>query len=324
MRQSKNRIKPLLDGLGWLVITVAILFLAKKCWISRFWFAEWRPDAGLLISMAAATLLYAVFMATQAFAWAKLAQYWQPNAATVFLFRLCARTQIAKYIPGNVFHIAGRWMGARQLGLSHAAIIAATVYELGGLAIVAAFIALPGLPVATSLDLPFNLLVLYLGIAILAAISPFFAIKVTGLLARWQFLKAWPLQTKIAFKRGYVPAHFLFIVFFVATALLFAIWAKAVCPQLSLSQTPLLVSIFAFAWLAGFIMPGASGGIGVREAILSAALEHSAGSAEALIIAFGFRIITIAGDVLLFIGSFLLPKPVPNLSTDNQMNTARG
>ena len=314
MGQTKT--KHFLDALGWLIITIAGVFLAKKCWESRLWFAEWRPNAGLLATMASATLIYAGLIAIQAFAWAKLAQYWQPNAPTLPLFRLCARTQIAKYIPGNVFHIAGRWMGARRLGLPHAAIMAATVYELGGLAIVSAFIALPGLPVATSISFAFNLPVLCAATTVLAVIFPFFVIKATGLLTKRQFFKAWPLQTTIVFKRGYVPAHFLFVVFFVATALLFAIWAKAVCPKSNLNQTPLLVFTFAFAWLAGFIMPGASGGIGVREAILSAALEHSAGPAEALIIAFGFRIITIAGDFLLFFASFLLPKPAPVLSAD--------
>jgi uncharacterized membrane protein YbhN (UPF0104 family) len=83
----------------------------------------------------------------------------------------------------------------------------------------------------------------------------------------------------------------------------------------------LLISVFALAWVVGFITPGAPGGLGVREAlmVLMLAPAYTAASASVLVIA--LRIATTLGDALiLVIGLLLLPgrtglsatKPTPS------------
>ena len=52
----------------------------------------------------------------------------------------------------------------------------------------------------------------------------------------------------------------------------------------------------ALAWLVGFVTPGSSAGIGVREAVLIAALEGSLGAPASGLIALALRLVTIAGD----------------------------
>lgn len=44
-----------------------------------------------------------------------------------------ARSQLGKYLPGNVVHIAGRHLLARELGYSHVALLLSTVFEFAGL-----------------------------------------------------------------------------------------------------------------------------------------------------------------------------------------------
>ena len=57
-----------------------------------------------------------------------------------------------------------------------------------------------------------------------------------------------------------------------------------------------LTGIFALAWVAGFLTPGAPGGLGVREAILVAALDPIYGGAPALAVTVCLRLVTTAGD----------------------------
>jgi hypothetical protein len=59
-----------------------------------------------------------------------------------------------------------------------------------------------------------------------------------------------------------------------------------------------LVPGYALAWLCGYVVPGASAGIGVREAVLLLLLgEDSA----ALFVAVGMRVVTTLGDVFLLL-----------------------
>jgi hypothetical protein len=58
--------------------------------------------------------------------------------------------------------------------------------------------------------------------------------------------------------------------------------------------------------LVGFATPGSSAGIGVREAVLIAALEGSLGAPAGGLIALALRLVTIAGDVIFFILGMML------------------
>jgi hypothetical protein len=67
------------------------------------------------------------------------------------------------------------------------------------------------------------------------------------------------------------------------------------------------ISSFALAWIAGFVTPGASAGLGVREAVLVMALEGTVGAAEAATAALALRLVTTLGDGLFFVIALILP-----------------
>jgi len=80
----------------------------------------------------------------------------------------------------------------------------------------------------------------------------------------------------------------------------------------------LLTGIFAIAWVAGFIMPGAPGGLGVREAILVAILSSFYDSQIVVGIAVSLRVVTILGDGVAFIVGFVAGRKllgIPSQST---------
>jgi hypothetical protein len=66
----------------------------------------------------------------------------------------------------------------------------------------------------------------------------------------------------------------------------------------------LVIPAYAAAWLAGFALPGAPGGLGVREAAFIMLVEPTLGAVPGLEIAMATRVVTTLGDLLFFAASF--------------------
>jgi uncharacterized membrane protein YbhN (UPF0104 family) len=62
----------------------------------------------------------------------------------------------------------------------------------------------------------------------------------------------------------------------------------------------MLLAAGAASWVAGFVVIGAPGGLGVREAAFVALAGGALGESEALLLIGLFRIATFLGDTLLF------------------------
>ena len=72
-----------------------------------------------------------------------------------------------------------------------------------------------------------------------------------------------------------------------------------------------VVSLFTITWLGMFIIPGAPGGIGIREFIVIALLAPIYGPDDPTIGILIFRVITVLGDALLLpIGSIFVPEEI--------------
>lgn len=85
-----------------------------------------------------------------------------------------------------------------------------------------------------------------------------------------------------------------------------------------LEHLVLLIGLFSVAWLAGFVVPGAPGGIGVREALLVASLTPLYGEPAAVALTILSRIAFIVGDGLAFLVGWvayrLYPPPAASQS----------
>jgi uncharacterized membrane protein YbhN (UPF0104 family) len=90
---------------------------------------------------------------------------------------------------------------------------------------------------------------------------------------------------------------------------------------ISAEYWPALIALFAIAWTAGVITPGAPSGIGIREAVLVAGLSPVASPAGAVLIAGLLRLISVVGDVLFFLVgiseySYWHPREAPKAGAD--------
>jgi uncharacterized membrane protein YbhN (UPF0104 family) len=72
-----------------------------------------------------------------------------------------------------------------------------------------------------------------------------------------------------------------------------------------------LCSAYVVAWLIGLVTPGAPAGVGVRELILVFLLQGLVGESELLLTVVLGRVVTVTGDFLFFLVSWLLKQRTP-------------
>ncbi len=170
------------------------------------------------------------------------------------------------------------------MGVSHKALVWASVAEaalvLAAAALVTAVFARPLFATALAeLDAPNWMQV----VVPVAAAVVFIAVSVTLVRSHAEHQGIIPLL------KGSAAACLLYALFFLANGILLA-WLVMMLPTTAPLQQPPweLAGIVALAWFAGFIVPGAPAGIGIREFVLTLGLEHAglAGSAVSLAIAY--------------------------------------
>lgn len=181
------------------------------------------------------------------------------SASGLWSMQIYLKTNIAKYLPGNVWHLYGRVVAAKQAGFPTSAATLSVLLEPLLMAAAALLLAL------MSAQKNWGLQVLAL-IAVLAAIHP----KVLNPLL--QLASRFKGQTTAA-----QPSHELRIQSYPWQPLLgelgfvllrgigFLAALQALQP-IAPSQIPATLSGFSIAWVLGLVIPGAPGGIGVFEA----------------------------------------------------------
>ena len=244
-------------------------------------------------------VLYGMLIILIAVAWGSFLRALGVVASWPEIIVVYGRTNLAKYLPGNVFHFAGRQLVGRDHGWSEFAIFSSTVFEISLVVLAAtlvttilfAIVPLEHIPIAGTISM--------VSVAVLAG----FVIGALVLIFGRRFLpfRATVERIMALVRSPAVPISLLlYLVFFCAmggitVAMLYGLngrWACSLFQQFTVTYTA--------AWLIGYISPGAPGGIGVREAALVALLGPSLGEGTAVSVACGLRCVTILGDLLLF------------------------
>jgi glycosyltransferase 2 family protein len=235
-------------------------------------------------------------------AWRQILAAGGPPGPPAGYHAIYGRSQIAKYLPGNCFHFVGRQVLGRALGHSQAALALASLIETALLVALATALALPLAQARIgvwALALPAGAL-LFLALALAAP----------GLLGA----RFWPTadagRSRGPAAGAMVRAAMLQGSFFtVAGGVLWAL-AAALAGAGSQALGPLTsLSTLALAWVAGFVVPGASAGIGVREAVLILALNGALGAEASTAVALMLRVVTTIGDAVWFGLALALPLP---------------
>ncbi|MEM7763504.1 MAG: hypothetical protein AAF290_05445 [Pseudomonadota bacterium] len=257
-----------LSWLGFVLALVSMVFVARQLFALRADLSVLLGNPRLLIVIAACALTYAVSLNLLGYGWAGLILKTRNNALDrQTLMGVFAATSLAKYLPGNVMHYAGRQWLASRYGATQARIAAASVGEV--IATLAA-----GLSAAGGLWL--------------WHIAPLPA----GIIAAVIFVIC------LRFVRHPLIAMFTCaLVFFVGNILM--LLAMTLVVSANDDAFAMLACAYLLGWAAGNIVPGAPGGLGIRESAFIAVGTQLAIASPALIatLAVAMRLVSIAGDV---------------------------
>ncbi|CAA6819886.1 MAG: Putative transmembrane protein HieC [uncultured Sulfurovum sp.] len=202
------------------------------------------------------------------------------------------KTEVAKYLPGNIFHFLGRQALASKVGITQSQMAKSSL--LFTLLLLSATILASTLFTLFVTEIPTVIMILM----ILASLVTFI-----GLIFIY---KSFPLMQKIKMN----------ILLTLSISLQGIMLGMIVISQLeepTLQLFLLVASIYIVSWLIGFVTPGASGGLGVREGSFIAMMNYLEVNIATDIIIFSVllvRLINIFTDILTYLSTFLLSSKI--------------
>lgn len=263
--------------LRWVILGGTLFFLAKALK------DNWQEVTTIHIDAVGwAILLIATGITLLAHTWAGWVWSWvlkelnQPVNSSEFI-QVYLKTNIAKYIPGNIWHYYGRIVAAKNANVSTGAATLSVLLEPLLMAAAALIIVLVGSQFMAEKTTIILLIVQLLGLlGVLCVLHPKFLNRATRLLGRIKAKKStndtpqavplsleqYPLRPLLG-ELGFLGLR--------STGFMLTLFALS---PLNLSQIPLLLGAFSFAWLLGLVVPGAPGGLGVFEATAIALLQQ--------------------------------------------------
>lgn len=287
MNRSLRRLLHLSGGLlgllGVFFVAERLVRYADQIDFGRFGPADWSILALFAVAYGSANVFLAL-------AWRRLLAFFDLHVQPAWAVRAYGLSQVAKYVPGNIFHLAGRQAIGMAAGLPAWPLGKSAVWELGLISACGAFFAAltipmlwPACPAVASLGI-FALLTA----AFVAGLRWFVSTDVSRA-ALWQM--AFLTVSAIVF------AGMVFVVEDVADPLLLL---------------PRIGGAYIIAWLAGLITPGAPAGVGIREVALIYFLGETL-SLDALLMAVVLgRVVTVLGDLFFFAASAAANRPGPH------------
>ncbi|MDF2617672.1 MAG: hypothetical protein K0S00_331 [Xanthobacteraceae bacterium] len=246
--------------------------------IARILPVQWIALGGLAVFYGAASVLLAL-------AWRRLLAFCGVATSIRWTVGAYGSSQLAKYIPGNIFQFAGRQAIGMAAGYRGWALARSTLWELGLISWTAGVFALLAVHLAVG-EIPI--------VATLLA----FALALAGSMA----LVARLFSPHVAVAMG-EQALFLSCSGAVFVGCLLISMPEASTP---FDLLPAVAGAFVIAWLVGMATPGSPAGLGVRELVLLFLLTGIGCEPDVLLAIVLGRIVNVAGDALFFaLGVFL-------------------
>ena len=212
--------------------------------------------------------------------------------------KVYVKANIGKYMPGNVMHYVERNLFAKNLGVTQKNAAFCSVLEIGGLIIVA-LVSTVCFSYTQILEIMQYLFgqkyqyVIGLGMVLLLV----FVGGVSWILIK-KFGKDFP---KIQFLKTLILNLAQYFIVLVALGTILIGLCLSVNYNLNARNTGIILASYIASWVLGFIIPGAPGGIGVRELVLTVLAGNVIGKEYILSLTLIHRGITIVGDFLAYL-----------------------
>lgn len=256
---------------GNLLMIAALVFLIKKITGMDADFTQFGSP-NVITALAASFIVQTAVIVMGTFPWLMFTQALSgakiPFSAAMPVY---TKSNVFKYVPGNVFQYIGRNQLAADMNISHVDVACATIFDVLFCVLSTGIISvvLLGGEIAGLLGKYGKNLLIIAAAAVLILTAGIvvvrlkFSRQVGGYLARYRKAFEPGNRNKFIYGASYYLLQNLVsaISYFVSLALVFG----------GTVDFPKLISLtgaFMFAWIIGFVTPGAPGGIGIRESVM--------------------------------------------------------
>ena len=208
--------------------------------------------------------------------------------------RIYARSQLARYLPGSLWNYIGRTMLCAREGIDRSAAVGSMVLENAAMVVSALLVFAATLPLwPTTLDRALQPMLIVGAVVMLLLFHPAVFARIVRLAAR---VTLSPVPTVDLSMRRLWAVGASYIAAWCVLGAGFWAFAASVHP-LPLSSLPVLVGGGALAWTVGFLALVPCG-LGVREAMAVAVLAMLVPAPVAAVIAVGFRLVQVVGELI--------------------------
>lgn len=308
-KQSMERMKKAGKIIGKIISILSIVFIIYAIWKLGF---DFQSIHNWYLFLAVSLICVIVKCATvysSGLAWALWLRFFagrsidRREAVCVY-----AKANIGKYLPGNVMHYVERNLFATNLGISQKKLAVSTICEVIGLVGVAFLLAVSvsAGQLAESIRLIFGesyvriiLGIIALGIVMVLAAVFFLRKKITAQLREYSLKE---------FGKTLAETMVLYGIVLIALGLIMVALYAYMGGEITWNNGSLIVSGYVIAWVLGFVIPGASGGIGVRELVITVLLGSVVGPETVLTLSVIHRLITIVGDFLAYLVMLIIRR----------------
>lgn len=236
--------------------------------------------------IAALSIIYGAGNFLLAMAWWHLLKYLRVSVFCLESVKVFGVSQLAKYVPGNIFHLAGRQALGMAAGIATGILAKSIVWELGLLAVAGAQFGWLILPLLIpSFRESASVILLLVSSSLTGAVLQ----GMVGRQAAWSFF--W--QMLFLFASGSV---FIVLLALISGGKGLTVWNCLV-----------IGGAYIVAWLVGLVTPGAPAGVGVRELILLFLLKGVVAEMDLLMAVLISRLVTVVGDLLFFMVAYAIP-----------------
>ena len=300
--EQMKTVKKFIKYLGKAVSILSIIFIIRAVYVLGFDFSavhNWPVFLGVALLCTVAKCITVYVSGTAWYRWLNFfsgTKCQRKEALCVY-----AKANIGKYLPGNVMHYVERNLFAGKLGISQKKIAASTVFEVFTL-VSAAFLIGITVSFGQLQSAFYNVFgenyiqiiagVILAGIVCLIVAAFLFKKKIASVLAEYKLSD---------FLLAYIGNVLLYMIVLITLGIIMVVLYCYMGGTFQLRSAALIVSGFTIAWVLGFIVPGAPGGIGVRELVITLLLSSVVGESLIVTLSVTHRLITIVGDFMAYL-----------------------
>lgn len=265
--------KQLVRTIGNTLMVAAVAFIGYKLYQYREAFIKafsWKIGGIMLVSSMFTACTFLVMGMMYAGLIERISGGRAPKGLSTAIY---CKSNLYKYIPGNVLQYVGRNQIAEFTNARHDQVILASLTEVAlqvvG-ALLVAFILARGYVMDWFRKQNLSLL---LGIAVLG---------IAALVVAFVILKKKKSEWVGELRRFLNPRNGIFLLGMlsfimisqIVNGVLFVWLIRKLAQELPREYYSNIAGVYCFAWLVGFVTPGAPGGMGIREALLSVLLAN--------------------------------------------------